>query len=108
MAPGLGDILRRLGGGGGGSSQKAAAKAAFPPTQYNGYTITPVPKREDGHWLIAGTISREVDDGVREHRFLRGDRYPDADSAAEFTIFKAQQMIDLEGDRLFQRVDAPE
>jgi hypothetical protein len=61
----------------------------------------PVDMKEAGHWLTAGIISKEFEDGVREHHFVRGDRHGDKVIARNFSITKAQQIIDLEGDRLF-------
>lgn len=69
---------------------------------YKGFEIRPAPVREGGHWLTAGTITKYFDDGKREHDFVRGDRHTNRKSAVEFTVTKAQQIIDLEGDRLFE------
>ena len=107
MAPGLGVFLRLLGGSDSGATSAPRTPSTYPTESYNDYDITPAPRREDDHWLVAGVIVKEDDTGIRKHRFLRGDRYPDAETAAEFSIFKAKQMIDAEGDRIFRRADAP-
>ncbi|MEK9660213.1 MAG: HlyU family transcriptional regulator [Alphaproteobacteria bacterium] len=70
---------------------------------YYEYTIEPVDMREGGHWLTAGIIRKEFEDGVREHRFVRGDRHGDKVIARNYAITKGQQIIDLEGDRLFEQ-----
>jgi hypothetical protein len=59
--------------------------------------------KDGGHWLTAGIISKEFEDGVREHRFVRGDRHGDKVIARVYSVTKAQQIIDLEGDRLFDQ-----
>jgi hypothetical protein len=38
---------------------------------------------------------------LREHRFVRADTHGSADQAREFAIVKARQIIDEQGDRLF-------
>jgi len=97
MAPGIGETLGRLFGGKG----KGAGEPAAAPVAYKGYTIRPAPQKEGTQWLTAGTISKEFGDTVKEHRFIRSDMYPSRDSAVEFSVTKAQQIIDLEGDRIF-------
>jgi len=39
---------------------------------------------------------------VREHKFIRADAYPSREDAINFTISKAKQIIDLQGDRIFE------
>lgn len=96
MAPGLGDGLRRLFGGGG-----AAAAAVEEAVDYKGYLIRPAPQREGAQWLTAGFISKTVDGAEKQHHFIRGDLYPDRKSAVEFSLYKGRQIVDLEGDRIF-------
>jgi len=37
----------------------------------------------------------------KEHRFIRADAYASYDDAVTFTVNKARQIIDLQGDRIF-------
>ena len=99
MAPGIGDMLRGLMGGNAQGGAKQAAAGA--PVTYNGYMIQPAPKPDGKQWLTAGVITKEIDGTVKEHRFVRGDYHGSQDTAAEFSITKGQQIIDLEGDRIF-------
>jgi hypothetical protein len=48
-----------------------------------------------------GIIEKDAPDGVKEHRFVRADTHPNRDDAIDFTISKAKQMIDMQGDRIF-------
>lgn len=98
MAPGLGDSLRRLFGGGasGGAEQKTEEAVA-----YKGYMIRPAPQREGSRWLTAGVITKDFDGTVKEHRYIRSDIYGDRQTAVEFSLTKGQQIVDLEGDRIF-------
>ncbi len=98
MSPGIGETLRRL------ISPKqdgAVAQQAEDSVAYKDYTIRPDPQPEGKQWLTAGVITKTFDGTVKEHRFLRGDIYADRNSAVEFSITKGQQIIDLEGDRIF-------
>jgi hypothetical protein len=79
-----------------------AAEAPIAPVEYKGYRIKPIPYRTDGHYQTAGIIEKDGPEGVREHRFVRADMHPSRDGAIAFTIAKAQQIIDLEGDRIFR------
>lgn len=87
---------------GGGGSSEAAAEPASQPVEYNGFTIKPAPYKSEGQYQTAGTIEKEVDGTVKEHKFIRADRHPSYDDAVEFTLAKARQIIDQMGDRIFK------
>ena len=93
---GLMDTLRNLFR----SGEPAAAAAAA--VEYKGYRITPAPKRQASGWNTAGLIAKTFDDGVKEHRFIRVDTHSSKDDAIAFSVTKAQQIIDEQGDRLFR------
>ena len=94
---GLFDALRHLFGGGGESGGKTAE-----PVDYQGYRITPAPQRQASGWNTAGVIAKEFPDGVKEHSFIRVDTHTSKDDAVAFSIIKAQQIIDEQGDRIFR------
>ncbi len=71
------------------------------PVHYKGFVIRAAPYKDDGHYQTAGIIEREADGVHQEHRFIRADTYASYEDAVKFTIGKAQQMIDLQGERLF-------
>lgn len=79
----------------------AADEAAAPAIEYKGYRIRPTPFRADGIYQTAGIIQKDAPDGVKEHRFIRADTHHSKDDAIAFTISKAKQIIDLQGDRMF-------
>ena len=68
---------------------------------YKGYTIYAKPQKEGVQWLTAGVIIRTDNMEVKEHKFVRADFHANRDTAIEFSISKAQQIIDLEGDKIF-------
>jgi hypothetical protein len=37
----------------------------------------------------------------KEHRFIRADSYASYDDAVSFTLNKARQIVDLQGERMF-------
>lgn len=83
-----------------GGRATTAGQAAT-PVDYNGFTIRPEPYLEGGQYQTAGTIEKAIDGVRKSHRFVRADRYPTMENAVEFTIVKAKQLIDLQGDKLF-------
>jgi hypothetical protein len=72
-----------------------------PPVEYNGFRIRPNPYRAGGQYQTAGIIEKDGPEGVRQHRFIRADTHPSRDVAVEFTIMKAKQIVDLQGERMF-------
>ena len=88
-------FLRTLFGGG-----AKPAKAAD-PVEYKGYVIRAAPFKNNGQYQTAGTIERDIGGEHKEHRFIRADAYAGYDDAVTFTINKARQIIDLQGDRIF-------
>jgi hypothetical protein len=93
---GLMNALRGLFSSSGGTT--AAAEAV----DYKEYRITPAPERQPSGWNTAGVIAKTFEDGVKEHRFVRVDTHSSKDDAIAFSITKAQQIIDEQGDRLFR------
>ena len=94
--------IRRLFGSRDGPSARTG-EAEADAVDYKGFRIIPQPLRQNGAFLTAGLIVRESPEGGgrREHRFVRADTHPSADDAREFTILKAQRLIDEQGERLF-------
>jgi len=90
----------RLVGGSAGPDASAA-----PPVEYKGYRIRPAPYRTEGLYQTAGTIEKDTPAGVKQHRFIRADTHPSREDATQFAISKAKQIIDLQGDRIFERAN---
>jgi hypothetical protein len=85
----------RLAGGG------ASPGAEIPAVEYKGYRIRPAPYRTKDQYQTAGTIEKVTPEGMREHRFIRADTYYSREDAIAFTVAKAKQIIDQQGDRIF-------
>lgn len=91
-------LLKKLFGGPAGNGGGRQGE----PVTYQAYTIVPSPRPRDGQFLTAGTISKEFPDGVREQTFVRADTHTSFDAACEHAVSKGRQIIDEQGDRLFQ------
>jgi hypothetical protein len=94
---GLLSSLKGLFAGSGGGPAAAAD-----PIDYNGFSIEPAPERRDGGWNTAGVIRKTVGEELKEHRFVRVDTHASRDDAIAFSVIKAQQIIDEQGDRIFE------
>jgi hypothetical protein len=82
----------------------AGGAATGPPVEtveYKGYRIRPAPYLSGSQYQTAGSIEKDTAEGVKEHRFIRADTYASRDDAIAFTIAKAKQLIDLQGERMF-------
>jgi hypothetical protein len=84
------------GGGGAADSEKPTK-----PVEYKGFVIRAAPFKNEGQYQTAGTIEREIAGVLKEHRFIRADAFASYDDAVNFTLSKARQMVDLQGERLF-------
>lgn len=93
----LGALKKLFGGGDGGGAERTAEAV-----EYNGFTITPAPKPHNGQFLTAGYIRKGQGESLKEHHFIRADTHASADQAASFSISKGRQIIDEQGDRVFQ------
>lgn len=83
--------LKNLFGGGEAAAPEAAAE------EYEGFAITPTPVREGTQWRISARIEK---DG-KTHTLMRADTVGDQETAAQFSLRKAKQVIDEQGERLF-------
>jgi hypothetical protein len=70
---------------------------------YKDYGIRPTARRDGGHWLTAGVITKTFEDGVsKEHHFIRAETHGAKSDAEEFSIIKGKKIIDEFGDRMFE------
>lgn len=97
---GLGQLFGKLLGG---SGKGEAAAVAAQSIEYNGFTITAAPLKEGSQYKTAGSISKELDGEMKTASFIRADNHADRESAISHTERKAQQIIDEQGDAMFER-----
>lgn len=92
-------FLKRLFGGGG--SNEAAEPKAGKQIEHKGFTIVATPYKNDGQYQTCGIVSKEIDGVVKEHKFVRADRFAGFDDAVDVSIRKGQQIVDEQGERVF-------
>ncbi|MEN0041662.1 MAG: HlyU family transcriptional regulator [Pseudomonadota bacterium] len=81
--------------GGGGSSAEPEAEVET----YKDFSLRPEPMPEGGQFRLAGTISK----GEKNHKLIRADLFPDKDQCNAAFSRKARQVIDEQGERLFNQ-----
>ncbi|MEO1199096.1 MAG: HlyU family transcriptional regulator [Pseudomonadota bacterium] len=92
-------LFKKLFGGGPGGSNKP--DGPFAEEAYEGYRVLVTPIPEGSQFRLAATIEKDVDGEVKQHRLIRADVLPSKEAAAEAAIRKARQLIDSQGDALF-------
>lgn len=86
---------------GGSKSAEPAAPKTVREAEHKGFHIAAQPYLEGGQYQLAGIITKDIGGETKTHRFVRADRFASLDDAADFAITKARQIIDQQGDRLF-------
>jgi hypothetical protein len=71
------------------------------PVEYKGFVIRAAPFKSNAQYQTAGIIEREIGGVRQEHRFIRADAFASHDDAVNFTLSKARQIVDLQGERMF-------
>jgi hypothetical protein len=99
MASFLKDLWNRLSGAGRADERDEPAAEAV---EYKGFRIRPAPYSSRGGYQTAGVIEKDFETGMREHRFVRAETHPSKDDAASFSVTKAKQIIDEQGDSIFR------
>ncbi len=97
---GMGTLLGRIFGGGDKASASATSEE---PVEYKGYMITAAPINEGGQFRTAGKIAKVIGEQERVVQFIRADNHSDRQSAVSHSERKAQQIVDEQGDRIFER-----
>jgi hypothetical protein len=94
----LSALWRRISAPGAGTD---AGEAEQPSVEYNGYRIRPTPYAARGQFQTAGVIEKDFADGTKQYRFVRAETHPSSADAASFAISKGKQIINEQGDRVF-------
>jgi hypothetical protein len=94
-------FLKSLFGGGKRVAAPAGAAPAGPAVEYKGFRIRPAPFQAGGQYQTSGLIEKDFPEGTKTHRFIRADKHASKDDATAFSVTKAQQIIDEQGDRVF-------
>lgn len=90
---------KNLFGGGGGAAAKE--ETSGDPVEHKGFSILATPFTEGGQFQTCGVISKEIDGELKTHKFIRADRFSTKEDAIDVTLRKARQIIDEQGERIF-------
>ncbi len=71
------------------------------PEIYKEMRILAEPIAEGQNYRLSARITQDKDGQVREHHLIRADTFQDKEQAASAAIAKARQVIDEQGERLF-------
>ena len=91
-------FLKRLFGGGDDASAPAAP---MKQVEHEGFVIRATPYKEGAEFQTCGVVSKKIDGETKEHRFVRAERFPTLEGAAEHSITKGKQIVDQQGERIF-------
>lgn len=68
---------------------------------YKGYQIQAIALKQGSELLLAGNIIKSDGETQKFKQFIRSDRMSDEAQAITFSLAKAKQIIDQQGDHLF-------
>jgi hypothetical protein len=85
----------------GGGDRTGEADTPAQTAEHKGFTIEARPYRESGQFQVAGVIAKGEGEARKEHKFIRADRFPTIEEAADFALMKGRQIVDQQGDRIF-------
>jgi hypothetical protein len=77
------------------------SKPAKEPEIYKEFRIFPEPQSGSGGYRLAARIEKDVNGETKTHQMIRADQIADPEEAEAFSIRKAKQLIDEQGDGLF-------
>lgn len=92
-------FLKRLFGG--GEAAQKPEEPAGKEIEHGGFKIRATPYKEDGQFQTCGVVSKEIDGVVKEHRFIRADRFATLEDAMDVSLRKGKQLVDDQGDQIF-------
>ena len=95
-------FLKRLFGSSSSGEAQPSGGAVAKEIEHNGFMIRATPYKADGgQYQTCGVVSKEVGGVVKEHRFIRADRFAALDDAVDISLKKGQQLVDEQGERMF-------
>jgi len=93
-------FLKKLFGLGDPAGDPSGARPAK-EIEHKGFTIAATPYKNDGQYQTCGVVSKEIDGVLKEHRFIRADRFAGLDDAVDVAIKKGKQIVDEQGEKIF-------
>ncbi len=86
----------------GGGESAGSAPRVSDPVDYKGYVLRAAPFQNEGQFQTAGRIQKEFAGETKTHDFIRADRHATHEDAVTFSLNKARQIVDEQGDRVFK------
>ena len=74
------------------------APVAGKEIEHKGFLIRAIPFKEGGQFQTCGTVSKEVAGVLKEHKFIRADRFSTLEEAVDFSLAKGLQIVDEQGE----------
>ncbi|TPI08693.1 hypothetical protein FJW06_28345 [Mesorhizobium sp. B4-1-3] len=94
-------FLKKLFGGGGAEATETGSAQPAKQVEHKGFLISATPYKADGQYQTCGVVSKEVEGVMKEHRFIRADRFAGLDDAVDISIKKGIQLVDEQGEKIF-------
>ena len=96
-------FLKRLFGLSSSSGGEAvpSAPATAKQIEHKGFIIRATPYKAEGGYQTCGVVSKEIGGVMKEHKFIRADRFAALDDAVDISLKKGQQLVDEQGERMF-------
>ncbi|TPI64415.1 hypothetical protein FJ417_01925 [Mesorhizobium sp. B3-1-7] len=94
-------FLKKLFGGSGSEATETGTAKPAKQVEHKGFLISATPYKAEGQYQTCGVVSKEVDGVMKEHRFIRADRFAGLDDAVDISIKKGIQLVDEQGERMF-------
>ncbi|MEQ9695410.1 HlyU family transcriptional regulator [Shimia sp. SDUM112013] len=85
----------------GSSSDEKGEAPKAPPIEHNGFMIYPQPIKEGTTYRVSARIEKVVGGELKTQVLVRADTLNDPGEAANMSSTKAQQVIDEQGEKLF-------
>ncbi len=80
---------------------KSSEPKVVEPVEYKGFLIYQEALAEGGQYRVAGRITKQYGEELKEHRFIRSDVVGSESDSNELMLKKAQMFIDQMGDNIF-------
>ncbi len=84
-----------------GSKGSGSAAKEVEPEIHEGFRVFAEPAKTASGWRLTARIEKEIGGTLKTHQLIRADTFDSHDAAIEAAGAKARQVIDEQGDRLF-------
>lgn len=92
---------KKLFGGGAANDSQPSVPKVLGEDSYKGFTIRAIEMKAGSEFQICGEIEKEVAGEIQVKQFIRADKLSNESQAAEVAINKGKQIIDEQGDAVF-------